>query len=192
MRWRDCSGSSTQGWQNQHIAYLPQGGRAFSRSMRENVLLGRDVSAESLSWAIRVSGLEAVLSRLPGGIDATPGESGAQISGGEAQRLALARAICLKPAILLLDEATAALDPEGEATVMNALREPLYSPTLVIVSHRLSTIQRADRIVVLAEGRVDAVGRHDELIRTSEAYRRVINQRASQPSPVSASEGRVR
>jgi len=147
--------------------------------MRENVLLGRDVSAESMVWAIKVSGLESVLLRLPGGIDATPGESGAQVSGGEAQRLALARAICRKPAILLLDEATAALDPESEATVPDALREPAYSPTIVIVSHRLSTIQRADRIVVLAEGRLDAVGRHDELIRTSEVYRRVITRGAS-------------
>lgn len=163
------------GWQTGHLAYVPQGGRAFSRSIRENLLLGRDVTDETLAEAIAIAGLDPFVSRIQGGLEAMPGESGAQISGGEAERLALARAMCGRPSVLLLDEATAALDPESEAAILDALRSLASPPTLVIVSHRLSTIQSADRIAVLAAGQVEAVGRHDDLVRESSAYRRFLS-----------------
>lgn len=165
-----------RGWQSTHLAYLTQGARAFSRSIRDNILMGREVDEAALSWVIDVTGLGPLLSRLPGGADAVPGESGAQVSGGEAQRIALARALCLRPAVLLLDEATAALDAESEAAIMGALRSPGYRPTIVIVSHRLSTIRQADRLVLIEAGRVQAIGTHESLEATSRTYRRIISR----------------
>jgi len=164
-----------RGWQSAHVAYLTQGARAFSRSIRENIVMGREVDDATLDWAIRVSGLGTLLSGLPGGLEEVPGESGAQVSGGEAQRLALARALVRRPEILLLDEATSALDPESEASILDALREPGYQPTLVVVSHRLSTIRRFPRIAVLGDGRIQDVGGHDDLEKASEVYRRIIS-----------------
>lgn len=168
----DCG---VRGWQSTHVAYLTQGGRPFSRSIRENIVMGRDVDAATLDWAIRVSGLQALLSRLPRGLEEVPGESGAQVSGGEAQRLALARALARRPEVLLLDEATSALDPESEATIFDALLEPAYRPTLVVVSHRLATIRRFPRIALLGDSRILDIGTHDDLAKTSETFRRIIS-----------------
>lgn len=167
-----------QAWQSESLAYLNQGARAFSRSLRDNIVMGREVDEAALARVIRLAGLEPLLAALPGGLDGVPGEGGAQVSGGEAQRLAIARALYRRPSILLLDEATAALDPESEGELFDALGESPDRPTVVVVSHRLSTIRRASRIAVLSDGRILDTGAHEDLVRTCETYRRIISEKA--------------
>jgi ATP-binding cassette subfamily B protein len=139
------------------IGYVPQGIRLLHRSLRDNVSFGREISADDLAWAARRTGLDSMLTRLPASWDTVPGEGGVTISGGEAQRVALARAICTRPALLLLDEATNALDPESDAALFAALGESGYEPTILFVSHRESTVARADRILLLHRGRLAPV-----------------------------------
>ncbi|MGO3555179.1 MAG: ATP-binding cassette domain-containing protein, partial [Microbacterium gubbeenense] len=107
---------------------------------------------------------------LPDGWDTLVGERGARLSGGQRQRLAIARALIRDPRILLLDEATSALDPESEALVKGALDRLMTGRTTLIVAHRLSTIRRADRIIVLERGEVVEQGAHDDLLRAGGRY----------------------
>ena len=109
------------------------------------------------------------------GFAAMIGDRGVRLSGGQRQRIAIARAMIKRPKILLLDEATSALDAENESLVHHALRTLDYRPTTLIVAHRLSTVVNVDRVVVLDEGRILAIGRHDQLIRTSAFYRQLVD-----------------
>jgi ATP-binding cassette subfamily B protein len=111
---------------------------------------------------------------LPGGLDTRVGEEGMSLSGGQRQRLALARAVAAKPAVLVLDDPLSALDVTTEARVEAALRDVLASTTALIVAHRPSTVMLADRVALLEDGRITAVGTHSELLRTSDHYRFVI------------------
>ena len=114
------------------------------------------------------------IQRLPDGYQAPIGDRGVQLSGGQRQRLAIARAVLRRPKILILDEATSALDAELESVVQVALRALDYRPTMLIIAHRLSTVAKVDRVVVLDEGRIVESGTHDELIRTSTFYRQLV------------------
>ena len=157
----------------------------FSASVRENVLLGRpelsadapDVVAEAervLTEALRIAQAGFVYD-LPDGVDTKVGEEGMSLSGGQRQRLALARAVAAKPAVLVLDDPLSALDVATEARVEAELRSVLASTTALIVAHRPSTVTLADRVALLEDGRVTAVGTHSELLRESEHYRFVIS-----------------
>ncbi|THG29780.1 ABC transporter ATP-binding protein [Naasia lichenicola] len=147
----------------------------FSATVRENVLLGRpDAGEEALAEALRIAQAQFVHD-LPDGLDTVIGEEGLSLSGGQRQRLALARAVAARPSVLVLDDPLSALDVETEELVESALRHVLASTTALIVAHRPSTVMLADRVAVLEDGRITAVGRHSELLATNDHYRFVIS-----------------
>jgi ATP-binding cassette subfamily B protein len=164
-----------------HIAMAFEDATLFSASVRDNVLLGRPELAGGgpeaeavLAEALEIAQAEFV-ANLPDGVDTTVGEEGLSLSGGQRQRLALARAVAAKPAVLVLDDPLSALDVDTEARVEAALRRVLATTTALIVAHRPSTVQLADRVALLQEGRVTAVGTHSELLASNEHYRYVIS-----------------
>jgi ATP-binding cassette, subfamily B, bacterial len=148
----------------------------FSASVRENVALGApDASEEDIRDALRVAHADDFVDVLPWGMDTRIGEQGLSLSGGQRQRLALARAVVGRPAVLVLDDPLSALDVHTEAEVERALRRVLRDVTALIVAHRPSTVQLADRVALLADGRIAAVGRHSELLAGNERYRAVLS-----------------
>lgn len=162
-----------------HVGMAFEDATLFSTSVRDNVLLGRpDLSGDEADRIMREA-LEIAqadfVERLPEGVDTKVGEEGLSLSGGQRQRLALARAIAARPAILVLDDPLSALDVDTEARVEAGLRRVLASTTSLIVAHRPSTVNLADRVALLQNGRVTAVGRHSDLIATNEHYRYVIS-----------------
>lgn len=164
-----------------HISMAFEDATLFSASVRENVLLGRDdldlhgpQAQAVLEEALEIAQAHFAY-ELPEGLETTVGEEGLSLSGGQRQRLALARAVAAKPAVLVLDDPLSALDVDTEALVEAALRRVLATTTALIVAHRPSTVALADRVAVLEDGRVSAVGTHSDLLRTSAHYRRVIS-----------------
>lgn len=153
----------------------------FSASVRENVALGApEATDDDVRRALRVAHAEGFVDALPWGLDTRIGEQGLTLSGGQRQRLALARAVLGngdvgKPAVLVLDDPLSALDVHTEAEVEAALRRVLRSVTALVVAHRPSTVQLADRVGLLADGRIAAVGTHSELIATVPEYRRLLS-----------------
>jgi ATP-binding cassette, subfamily B, bacterial len=135
----------------------------FADSVRENLTLGAEVPDDEVLAALEVARARTVVERLPGGLDEAIGERGVTLSGGQRQRLALARALLRTPQVLLLDDATSAVDPVVEAQILDGLRSTVRATT-VMVAHRLSTIRLADRVVFLDGGRVAAAGPHDALL----------------------------
>jgi ATP-binding cassette subfamily B protein len=158
-----------------HIAMAFEDATLFSASVRDNVLLGRpDAGDDVLEEALAVA-QAGFVHDLPDGVDTKIGEEGLSLSGGQRQRLALARAVAADPAVLVLDDPLSALDVDTEALVEAALRRVLARTTALIVAHRPSTVQLADRVALLDEGRIVAVGTHSELLATSERYRYVLS-----------------
>lgn len=146
----------------------------FSMSVRENVLLGfPEGTDDDVRRALAVAQAEFV-DTLPWGLDTRVGEEGLDLSGGQRQRLALARAVVARPAVLVLDDPLSALDVHTEAQVERALRSVLSTTTALVVAHRPSTVQLADRVALLAGGRIEAVGTHEQLLQRSAAYRRLM------------------
>ena len=132
--------------------------------------------------AARVANAYEFIQKLPEGYDTYLGERGARLSGGQKQRIALARAIVRDPPILLLDEATSALDVESERLVQQALSKVESGRTTLIIAHRLSTVLHADRIVLMEEGQIAAIGTHAELLERSAAYRDMVALQFEQAS----------
>jgi len=158
-----------------HVGMAFEDATLFSTSVRENVLLGRpEASEEELLEALEIAQADFVHS-LPDGLDTTVGEEGMSLSGGQRQRLALARAIAARPSVLVLDDPLSALDVDTEARVEAGLRRVLGDTTALIVAHRPSTVALADRVALLEDGRVTAVGTHSELLATSPHYRFVVS-----------------
>jgi ATP-binding cassette subfamily B protein len=158
-----------------HISMAFEDATLFSASVRDNVLLGRPEASEAdLKQALEIAQAQFVYD-LPEGLDTKIGEEGMSLSGGQRQRLALARAVAAKPAILVLDDPLSALDVDTEALVEEALRSVLTTTTALIVAHRPSTVQLADRVALMQDGRITAVGKHSELLATNEHYRYVIS-----------------
>jgi ABC-type multidrug transport system fused ATPase/permease subunit len=148
------------------ISYVPQDVLITAGSIRENVALGypaESASDELVTGAIRIADLEQFVANLPNGIDTEVGERGARISGGQRQRLGIARAMFTRPHLLVLDEATSALDGESEASVSEAMHSLRGTTTVVMIAHRLSTIRSADIVVYLSEGKVVATGTFSEV-----------------------------
>ena len=148
------------------IAYVPQDIAIASGSIRENVALGypKEIATDELVLnALKVAGLDTFVQSLKDGIDTVVGERGTKISGGQRQRLGIARAMFTKPALLVLDEATSALDGETELQVSDAIRNLRGSTTVILIAHRLSTVRDADKVVYMAEGRIVAAGTFEEV-----------------------------
>jgi ABC-type multidrug transport system fused ATPase/permease subunit len=148
------------------IAYVPQDIAIASGTIRENVALGypRKIATDELVLnALKVAGLDTFVQSLKDGIDTVVGERGTKISGGQRQRLGIARAMFTKPALLVLDEATSALDGETELQVSDAIRNLRGSTTVILIAHRLSTVRDADKVVYMADGRIIASGTFDEV-----------------------------
>jgi ATP-binding cassette subfamily B protein len=156
------------------IGIVPQHTVLFAENVRENIRYGRpEATDEEVISAARNANADDFIRRLPEGYDTFLGEKGLRLSGGQQQRIAIARAILKDPPILLLDEATSALDSESELLVQSALRNLMRGRTTVIIAHRLSTVQRAERIVVMNEGRIMDTGRHEELLERDTLYARL-------------------
>ena len=156
------------------IGLVAQEPFVFSADAWENIRYGRPgATDDEVRAAAEAAAAAEFLDALPDGFDTFLGEKGVRLSGGQRQRIAIARALLRDPAILLLDEATSALDSESERLVQDALGRLMAGRTTLVIAHRLATVQAADRIVVLDEGRVDAIGSHAELIRTSALYARL-------------------
>jgi ATP-binding cassette subfamily B protein len=164
-----------------HIAMAFEDATLFSASVRDNVLLGRPELADggpdadaALDEALDIAQADFV-SELPDGAETLVGEEGLSLSGGQRQRLALARAVAARPAVLVLDDPLSALDVDTEARVEAGLRRVLATTTALVVAHRPSTVMLADRVALLENGRITAVGTHSHLLATNEHYRFVIS-----------------
>ena len=151
-------------------AFVPQGTFLFDDTVRGNVTLGGDFSDGEVRAALRVAAADEFVDRLPDGLDTRVGERGATLSGGQRQRIALARAVVRRPRLLVLDDATSAVDPSVEARILDALRSGDRPSTVVVVAYRQATIALADEVVWLEGGRVTARGSHDELLATVPGY----------------------
>ena len=166
------------------IALVPQEPFIFGIDAMENIRYGRSNATDSeVIAAAKGAMIDDFITSLPNGYKTYLGEKGIRLSGGQRQRLSIARAILKNPAFLLLDEATSALDAENEQLVQRALAHLMKDRTTLVIAHRLSTVLSATRIVVLAEGRVDAIGVHEELRRGSKIYRKFADLQFIDPVP---------
>jgi ATP-binding cassette subfamily B protein len=161
------------------IAYVPQDPSMFHRTIFENIRVGRpDASDGDVHRAARLAHAAEFIEGLPDGYDTLVGERGIKLSGGQRQRVAIARAILKDAPILILDEATSSLDSESEALIQEALWKLLASRTAVVIAHRLSTVRRMDRLVILERGRIAEDGTHDELLRRGGIYAALWSQQS--------------
>ncbi len=155
------------------VGLVPQDPVLFAGTLRSNVLYGNPNATEAeLDDALRLAHAAEFIATLPHGLDSVIGEDGVGLSGGEKQRLAIARALLTRPAILLLDEATSALDAESENFIRMSIEELKGRCSILVIAHRLSTVRRADRILVLEAGELKADGPHDALVCSNELYAR--------------------
>jgi ATP-binding cassette, subfamily B, bacterial MsbA len=156
------------------IGIVPQDPALFSGTIRENIAYARPGASDAeIEAAARGAHAHEFIERLPGGYDTVVGERGVKLSGGQRQRVAIARAILKNPAVLILDEATSNLDTESERLIEDALAKLLVGRTTLIIAHRLSTVRRADRLVVLDRGRIVEEGSHAELLELGGLYARL-------------------
>jgi ATP-binding cassette subfamily B protein len=156
------------------IGLVPQDPVIFSGTARDNIALGNAQASEAdIIEAARAAAALEFIEKMPQGLDTHLGEKGIQLSGGQRQRIAIARAVVRNPRILLLDEATSALDAENEHLIQQALARVMAGRTTFVIAHRLATVVRAERIVLLNEGRIEAVGTHQQLLEQSPLYARL-------------------
>ena len=154
------------------ISYASQDNYLFNRSIRENIRMGRPSATDAeVEQAAKQSGCDTFIRKLDNGYDTVVGSAGSHLSGGERQRIAIARAMLKNAPVVILDEATAYIDPENEALVQKAISTLTVGKTLIVIAHRLSTIVGADNIVVVKDGTIHAQGTHEKLLETCPLYR---------------------
>ena len=154
------------------MAIVPQETFLFSGTIYDNICYGsEDITKEEVMEAAKMANATEFIEKLPNGFETEVGERGVMLSGGQKQRIAIARAILKNPRILILDEATSALDTESEKLVQEALEKIMKNRTTFVIAHRLSTIINADKIVVMENGRIKEVGRHQDLLDRNGLYK---------------------
>ena len=171
-------------WLRARIGMVSQEPLLFSTSILENIRYGRpDATSAEVSAAARTANLTELLAAMPDGLHTMVGERGVQLSAGQRQRIAIARAVLMDPCVLILDEATSSLDGESEFLVREALRRVMKGRTTIIIAHRLSTMLAADRVVVLDQGHIAQEGLHHELAIQVGLYQRLVSRQMN-PHPV--------
>ncbi|MCA2228951.1 ABC transporter ATP-binding protein [Nonomuraea aurantiaca] len=169
------------------LGMVTQDGHLFHETIRANLLLARPEADETELWEVLGRArLATLIESLPDGLDTVVGERGYRLSGGERQRLTIARLLLARPRVVILDEATAALDSTSEAAVQEALGEALQGRTAVVIAHRLSTIRAADVILVIEDGRVVERGTHTELLAAGGRYEELYRTQFDEPATVGA------
>ena len=164
------------------IALVPQQSALFSGTVAEAIRFGRNASDAEVRRAAELANAAGFIEALPQGYDSRVEERGSNFSGGQLQRLAIARAVLGNPAVMLLDEATSALDAEAEASVQQGLEQAMAGRTVFVIAHRLSTVQEADRILFLERGRIVEQGSHDELMRSGGRYSALCSRQIIRPA----------
>ena len=159
----------------QHVALVPQNAFLFDDTVRGNVTLGADLPDEEVWEALRTAQADGFVAGLPKGLDSRLGERGTTLSGGQRQRLSLARALIRRPRLLVLDDATSAVDPEVEARILAGMREHGGDSTLLLIAYRKATIGLADEVLFLDDGHIADRGTHQELLARNPAYSRLVN-----------------
>lgn len=159
---------------NREVAYVSQELFLFNRSILENIRVGKpDATDEEVKEAARLAQCEDFILQLPQGYDTPAGLAGSKLSGGQRQRIAFARVLLKDAPIIVLDEATAFIDPENEQKMNAAIAGIIRDKTVLVIAHKLSSIVRADQIIVLRQGKIAAKGTHDELLKESDDYRKL-------------------
>ena len=159
------------------VAVVPQETFLFPTTIRENIAFGKkDASMEEIIAAAKVAQIHDTIEKFPNGYETLVGERGVTLSGGQRQRIAIARALLVNPRIVLLDDSTSSVDVETESAIQKALDKLLEGRTAVIITNRLSTVQKADKIILMNEGRVEAIGKFNELYEKSELFRSLFSK----------------
>jgi len=164
-----------------HIAIVPQETFLFPATVRENIAFGKkDASMEEIIEAAKAAQIHDTIEKFPNGYETMVGERGITLSGGQRQRIAIARALLVNPKIVLLDDSTSSVDIKTESAIQKALDKLLEGRTAVIITNRLSTVKKADKIILLNNGRVEAIGKHEELWERSELYRSLFKEQVEE------------
>lgn len=161
----------TQESYRKNFGVVPQEALLLNTSVRENITYGRRVDEDKITKAIEIANADDFIKALPQGLETLVGDRGMRLSGGQRQRIAIARAIYDQPSVLIMDEATSSLDSESERAVQTAIDRVIHEMTAIVIAHRLSTILNADKIVVIKDGRIEALGPHARLLEDSVTYK---------------------